>query len=112
MSMKIQQIRDKVLPYLTNKYIAILFFLTIWMLFFDRNNVFTLFALRKKLHETYNDKKFYQKKIREYDSTLKYINEDKVFLENYAREKYYMKKDNEDIFIIVTPEEQESKENN
>lgn len=110
--MKIQQIRDKVLPYFTNKYIVILFFLTVWMLFFDRNNVFTLFSLRKKLNETYNDKKFYQKKIREYDSTLKYINEDKVFLENYAREKYYMKKDNEDIFIIVTPEEQEKKQNN
>ncbi len=110
--MKIQQIRDKVLPYFTNKYIAILFFLTVWILFFDRNNVFTLFSLRKKLNETYNDKKFYQKKIREYDSTLKYINEDKVFLENYAREKYYMKKDNEDIFIIVTPEEQEKKQSN
>jgi len=112
MKMNFETIRNNIIPYLTNKYIAILFFLTIWMLFFDRNNIFTLFSLRKKLNETYNDKKFYQKKIREYDSTLKYINQDKVFLENYAREKYYMKKENEDIFIIVTPEEKENKENN
>ncbi|MCS7028022.1 MAG: septum formation initiator family protein [Bacteroidia bacterium] len=103
--------REKILSYLTNKYVIVLLFLSVWMLFFDRNNIFTLLALRKKLHEVYNDKKFYQKKIREFDSTLKYINEDKVFLENYAREKYFMKKDNEDIFIIVTPEEKESREN-
>jgi cell division protein FtsB len=109
--MKIKAIRDKILPYFTNKYIVILFFLSVWMIFFDRNNIFTLFSLRKKLNETYNDRKFYQKKIREYDSTLKYINEDKIFLENYAREKYYMKKENEDIFIIVTPDEQEGKQN-
>ncbi|MCS7077692.1 MAG: septum formation initiator family protein [Bacteroidia bacterium] len=104
------KLRENVLSYLTNKYVLVLLFLSVWMLFFDRNNIFTLFALRKKLHETYNDKKFYQKKIREFDSLLKYINEDKVFLENYAREKYFMKKDNEDIFIIVTPDEKENNE--
>lgn len=106
--MNIEAIRNKVLSYLKNKYIVISLFLLIWMLFFDRNNIFTLLSLRKKLKEAYNDKKFYQKKIREFDSTLKYINEDKVFLENYAREKYYMKKENEDIFIIVNPEEKEN----
>lgn len=107
--MNFAQIRQKAWKIVSNRYTAVIAFMVVWMVFFDRNNLFTQLSLRKKLGDLYNDKKYYQKRIKEYDSTMKQINENQTFLEQYAREKYWMKRDNEDVFIIVSPEEVASK---
>ena len=86
---------------LRNKFIftAVLFF--IWLLFFDQNNL----AERRKTTNEYNqlieDKEYYLKKIGEDRKRINELKTNADNLEKFAREQYLMKRDNEDIFIIV-----------
>jgi len=86
---------------LRNKYIltALLFFL--WLLFFDQNNL----AERRKTTNEYNqlieERDYYLKKIEEDRKRINELKTDADNLEKFAREQYLMKKDNEDIFIVV-----------
>jgi cell division protein FtsB len=86
---------------LRNKYIltALLFF--VWLLFFDQNNL----AERRKTGNEFNqlneEKNYYEKKIEEDRKRITELKTDADNLEKFAREQYLMKKDNEDIFIIV-----------
>jgi cell division protein FtsB len=55
--------------------------------------------LNKQIDELQDNKKYYQDEIRKDNQSVKLLkNQDQV--EKYAREKYYMKKDSEDIYII------------
>ena len=89
---------------LRNKYfIASVLFLT-WMLFFDTNDLISQYEYVQELRERKEEKEFY---IQETEKTLRDINElstNKEKLEKFAREKYLMKKDNEDVFVIVEAE--------
>lgn len=98
--MKLSEFKNKKwVRFVSNKYVLILVFFGVWMLFFDTNSYF----IHKELNE---DIKVLEQKKEEYQ---KEINKDKVFIlkmedsnemEKYAREKYYLKKENEDIYII------------
>ena len=86
---------------LRNKYILTAVIFIAWLLLFDQNNL----SERRKSSREYNqlleEKAYYLKKI---DEDRKRINELKTNndnLEKFAREQYLMKKDNEDIFVIV-----------
>ena len=55
--------------------------------------------LNKQLNELEDNKKYYQDEIRKDSENIKQLkNPDQI--EKYAREKYYMKRDSEDIYII------------
>jgi cell division protein DivIC len=86
---------------LRNKYILTALIFLLWMLLFDQNN---LTERRKSTHE-YNqllqERGYYQKKIEEDRKRLEELKTNADNLEKFAREQYLMKKDNEDIFIIV-----------
>ncbi len=98
---KARKIALKVYPYVRNKYVftPLLFF--IWMMFFDENNVISQVETRMKLSELRTDKAFYEKEIAESQENLKLLQNDKELLEKFAREKYLMKKDNEEIFVFA-----------
>ena len=69
--------------------------------FFDKNDIFSQLELTKKLSVLNEEKKYYLNEI-EYNKTdLKELRTNPKNLEKFAREKYLMKKDNEDIFVIV-----------
>ncbi len=72
-----------------------------WMLFLDTNDIYSQFQLRHKLNELKQEKRFYTQKIEEVKAERQQLLTDKDMLEKFAREKYFMKKDNEDLFIIV-----------
>jgi len=82
-----------------NTYVIILLLFLIWMLFFDTNS----FLIHKELNDDINaleeNKEFYQSEI-EKDKVFINKMEDSFEMEKFAREKYYLKKENEDIFII------------
>jgi cell division protein FtsB len=71
------------------------------MLIFDSNNIIDLIKIRSSINDLEDKKEFY---INEIDTLRK---EEKALfsniknLEKFAREKYLMKKDNEDIFVII-----------
>ena len=74
------------------------------MLFFDERDVFTMRHHRQELIELQQSKKYYTEKINKEKTELDNLKNNPAILEKYAREKYYMKRDNEDLFLI--PEKQ------
>jgi cell division protein FtsB len=73
----------------------------IWMTLFDTNDFYTQYRLSSKLSDLRNDKEFYQKKIEEVKTDREELFSDPELLEKFAREKYLMKRPEEDVFIIV-----------
>jgi len=75
------------------------------MLFFDRNDLMSQYEYRTQLNKLEAEKEFY---TRESAKTVKDLNElttNKTKLEKFAREKYLMKKENEDVFVIIVEDE-------
>jgi len=88
-----------ILKILGNRYVIVLAFFTIWMLFLDNYSYLEHRVLDKQLDELEDNKKYYQDEIRKDQENIKNLkNSDQI--EKYAREKYFMKKDSEDIYII------------
>ena len=71
----------------------------IWMLFFDSNSWLVHRELNKKVHKLENQKNFYTEGIKKDKEELSKMKTDSG-LEEYAREKLFMKKEDEEIFII------------
>jgi cell division protein DivIC len=91
----------RVLPYLRNKYILTLVLIFIWLTFFDRNNLIERARLIRESHQLRNDCEYYREKIVNDSARLVELHSSPEMLEKYAREQYLMKKDNEEIFVIV-----------
>ena len=90
--------------WLKSKYfIAIGIFTTI-MLFFDKSDLFTQMSRTRQLKELEESKQYYIGKIATERKELESLRSNPLTLEKYARERYLMKKDNEDLFLI--PENQ------
>lgn len=71
------------------------------MLFFDQNDIISLIQIKGELSELEVNKEYYKKQIKETEKDLTDLLTNNDNLERYAREKYLMKKNNEDIFVIV-----------
>ena len=84
---------------LTNIFVMILIPFIIWMLFFDENSYVTHKKFDKEIEELESTISFYKNKIDQDKETIKKL-QDSLELERFAREKYLMKKENEDIYII------------
>lgn len=85
--------------FISNKYIWVLLFFASWMLFLDNYSYLDHRVLDKQIDELEDNKKYYLDEIKKDEENIKLLkNPDQV--EKYAREKYYMKKDSEDIYII------------
>ena len=89
---------NKTFKLLTNKYIVILIAFLIWMFFFDANVQLNK-EFKKEIKELNTTINFYKKEIKKDKNTITEL-QDSLQLEKFAREKYLMKKENEDIYII------------
>jgi cell division protein FtsB len=85
---------------LRNKFLLATTAFVVWMLFFDRNDVFTQMERRSELKELRQSKQYFEKQIAENREFSKDLQFNASAIEKYAREKYLMKRDNEDLFII------------
>ncbi len=72
----------------------------IWMTFLDSNDLINRFGLSSKLNVLENEKEYYQEKIKEVQKDREELMGTNELLEKFAREKYLMKKETEDIYII------------
>ncbi|MEY3499670.1 MAG: hypothetical protein RL308_1339 [Bacteroidota bacterium] len=87
------------LKIVSNKYLLILLLFGTWMLFLDNYSYMDQRVLNKQIQGLEENKKYYQEEIQKDKQNIKLLkNPDQV--EKYAREKYYMKKDSEDIYIV------------
>ncbi|MAU25527.1 MAG: septum formation initiator [Flavobacteriaceae bacterium] len=82
-----------------NIYFIIIMLFIIWMLFFDSNSWLVHRELNKKVYKLENQKDFYIDGIKKDKEELSKMKTDSG-LEEYAREKLFMKKEDEEIFII------------
>ncbi len=85
-----------------NKYFLTICGLIVWVLFFDKNDVFTQLDLVNKCKKLEKEKNYYLSEIESNKFQLSELQTNKKSLETFAREKYLMKADNEDVFIFVT----------
>jgi cell division protein DivIC len=90
--------------WLLNRYAIILIAFTVWFFFFDNVSFFEHRVLSKQIDELNDNKEYYSNEIKKDSLKIKQLN-NKFMIEKYAREKYYMKKDSEDIYIIDIEED-------
>ena len=91
--------RNKILVYFRNIYAIIGLIFFIWMLFLDTNSLVKFIGLKKKLDRLENEKTKLEIEILKDKELIKKLN-DSIEIEKYGREKYFLKKENEDVYII------------
>ena len=89
---------------LRNKYLMAVLVFLVWLLIFDNNSLIDRVRYLKILHEMEGEKEYYLEKIEEDSRRLNELKTDRDNLEKFAREQYFMKKENEDVFVIVEEE--------
>ncbi|MEC7617686.1 MAG: septum formation initiator family protein [Bacteroidota bacterium] len=83
----------------TNIYLLVSVFFIVWMLFFDTNSFRILWSLESKINHLEQQKKELIRQIDEDRLMIQKLS-DSVELEKFGREQYYLKKADEDIFIV------------
>lgn len=89
-------------PYLKNKYIMTFVVFFLWMLFFDKNDLVTQISQRNNLYQMNQDKNYFIEEIKLNQVIMQDLATNPEALERFAREKYHMKKADEDIFVVTT----------
>ena len=77
------------------------------MSFFDMNNLFFRYRIADEVSVLEDNIEEHKQAIAELDQQKKYLFGNDRNLQRCAREKYLMKKDNEDVFVIVEEEKVE-----
>lgn len=90
----------KIPNWVKNKYVITILVFVIWVTFFDQNNFFTQYDFIKELRTLEKDKAYFIEELGKTKQELNDLTTNPVTLEKFAREKYFMKKDNEEIFVF------------
>ena len=98
--MSIQKIIQKIPKQLRNKYSIAIFLFIIWIVFFDNYNLIKQYKIKKNIKELEENKLFYSNEIEKDSIEYKELLNNEEKRERFAREKFLMKKENEDIYII------------
>ena len=91
---------NKALKFVANKYILTILCFLVWMSFFDQRDLFNTIEQKGKLNQLLAKKHYYEKEIAAAQQELTDLQNSSISLEKFAREKYLMKKDGEDIYLI------------
>jgi cell division protein FtsB len=86
--------------WLKSKYLIAAVCFAVWMLFFDPKDVLSDIDRRDKLNELQTSELHLKQQITDAKQELDLLKNNAQSIEKYAREKYLMKKDNEDLFIV------------
>ncbi|MEZ4773909.1 MAG: septum formation initiator family protein [Bacteroidia bacterium] len=99
-----KQIFTRVTGVLTSKYFLVFVFAAVWMIFFDRYNLISQYRMAEQIRVLAADEQHYREAIEKIDYQTDQLFSNMEELERYAREKYYMKRPGEDVFIISDQE--------
>jgi cell division protein DivIC len=95
-----------VLSIIRNKYLVASIAFFVWMMFFDRNDFFEQRERRQHLYKLQESKEYFTDEIHKERKFSQELKNDPAVIEKIAREKYLMKRDNEDLFIIKPADEE------
>lgn len=92
---------NRILGLIRNKYFLSVAAFMVWMMFFDKNDIVAQYEYKSEVSKLQEEKDFYTKEIAQVKKDLSELNSNLNTAEKFAREKYFMKKDNEDVFVII-----------
>ncbi|MDR0660602.1 MAG: septum formation initiator family protein [Prevotellaceae bacterium] len=98
--MNFSKITSRLPFFLRNKYIFTAAVFLLWLLFFDKTNLIDYISDKGKIRTLKAQKEHYEKGIQDITAQLEQLNTDNKSLEKFARERYYLKKEGEDIYLI------------
>jgi cell division protein DivIC len=89
--------------WIRNKYLiaSVIFF--VWIAFFDSKDLLNQYDRKKQLQALQKSKAYFEEEIANERKALEELKSNPAAIEKYAREKYLMKKDDEDLFLIQAP---------
>ena len=90
-----------------NKFFLVSLAFVVWMVFFDKNDLFSQYQYHQEVKKLKLERDFYQKETAKVAEDLDELTSNPQMLEKFARERYLMKKDNEDVFVIVNDKKHE-----
>ena len=100
---------NRFISLLSNKYFLSATAFVVWMLFFDRNDLMSQYDYRAQVNKLQAEKEFYIRETEKARKDLDELTTNKEKLEKFAREKYLMKKENEDVFVIIEEDPKKDK---
>lgn len=89
------------LDLLKNKYFLAIIVFAVWMIFFDKNDMISQYGYSTSVSKLEQERDFYLQQTASVKKDLNELDSNLNMVEKFAREKYFMKKDNEDVFVIV-----------
>lgn len=95
----------KSLNLLKNKYIITASLFVVWMSFFDQNDLGSWIKRTKEINKLEADREYYTSRVEELKQRQQALFNDDEELERFAREKYLMRKDGEDLYIVQEVED-------
>jgi cell division protein DivIC len=99
-------LRDRLPAWMKNRYVITVIVFLVWIILLDPNNLISRAREISTRNRLEREKEYYMGRIEEDHRKLNELRTSNENLEKYAREQYRMKKPDEDLFIIVTPEEE------
>ena len=91
----------KILKIIFNKYTITLVVFGVWMVFFDSSSVLNRMKYKEKLNSLKKEKHAFLEEIRKDSILSQQLISDSTAIEKFARENYLMKKEKEDVFLVV-----------
>jgi cell division protein DivIC len=88
-------------PYVYNRYMCTFLGFIVWLTFFDKHDFILQQSYRNKLDDLKKEREYYVEQIDKNKTEMKELFTNNKNLEKFAREKYYMKRSNEDVFVFV-----------
>ena len=86
--------------FLFNRYTVIFIFFLVWMFFFDSNSWLVHQELNREIQKLHTSKQYYTKEIAKDKADIERLSSISA-IEAYAREQYYFKRENEEVFLIT-----------
>jgi cell division protein FtsB len=94
----------RLLDLVKNKFFLVTVAFLVWMIFFDKNDLFSQYQYHQQVSKLKQERNFYKSETDKVSKDLEELTSNPEELEKFAREKYLMKKPNEDVFVIVKAE--------
>ncbi len=92
---------SKLFTVLSNKFVLVLVAYTVWVVWFDPNSLADWYKVRRSVSEQNRQIRYYKKEIMSIEKKLSELNSNLDSLEKFAREQYYFKNPDEEIFIVA-----------
>jgi cell division protein FtsB len=91
-------------PFLTNKYIVVLLGFILYIGFFDAHDLISQYDVKSRLWQIEEEIEYLDQNTADAKTQIKELTSDKEKLEKFAREQYRMKRENEDLFVLIEQE--------